>query len=125
MNQLFEIIDINNSTIIVIGKTYCGIDYYISELEIELDRRQFRGEIIFDLLLANGLFNQNRFIQSYYFGNKIINFEVLNIKSIKLEYKRYLNNYYLKNLDILDNGILRTKDIETLKRKLLSLDLEF
>jgi hypothetical protein len=125
MNQLFEIIDINNSTIIVIGKTYCGIDYYISELEIELDRRQFRGEIIFDLLLANGLFNQNRFIQSYYFGNKIINFEVLNIKSIKLEYKRYVNNYYLKNLDILDNGILRTKDIETLKRKLLSLDLEF
>lgn len=125
MNQLFEIIDINNSTIIVIGKTYCGIDYYISELEIELDRRQFRGEIIFDLLLANGLFNQNRFIQSYYFGNKIINFEVLNIKSIKLEYKRYVNNYYLKNLDILGNGILRTKDIETLKRKLLSLDLEF
>ena len=125
MNQLFEIIDINNSTIIVIGKTYCSIDYYISELEIELDRRQFRGEIIFDLLLANGLFNQNRFIQSYYFGNKIINFEVLNIKSIKLEYKRYVNNYYLKNLDILGNGILRTKDIETLKRKLLSLDLEF
>ena len=125
MNQLFEIIDINNSTIIVIGKTYCGIDYYISELEIELDRRQFRGEIIFDLLLANGLFNQNRFIQSYYFGNKIINFEVLNIKSIKLEYKRYVNNYYLKNLDILGNGILRTKDIEILKRKLLSLDLEF
>lgn len=125
MNQLFEIIDINNSTIIVIGKTYCGLDYYISELEIELDRRQFRGEIIFDLLLANGLFNQNRFIQSYYFGNKIINFEVLNIKSIKLEYKRYINNYYLKNLDILGNGILRTKDIEILKRKLLSLDLEF
>mgnify|MGYP003503022051 FL=1 len=43
MNQLFEIIDINNSTIIVIGKTYCGIDCYIPELEIELDRRQFRG----------------------------------------------------------------------------------
>ena len=64
MNQLFEIIDINNSTIIVIGKTYCGIDYYISELEIELDRRQFRGEIIFDLLLANGLYNQNRIIIS-------------------------------------------------------------
>ena len=89
MNQLFEIIDINNSTIIVIGKTYCGIDYYISELEIELDRRQFRGEIIFDLLLANGLYNQNRFIQSYYYGNKINDFEVLNIKSIKIEYKTF------------------------------------
>ena len=125
MNQLFEIIDINNSTIIVISKTYCGIDYYISELEIELDRRQFRGEIIFDLLLANGLYNQNRFIQSYYYGNKINDFEVLNIKSIKIEYKRYVNNYYLKNLNLLDNGILRTKDIETLKRKLLSLDLDF
>ena len=115
MNQLFEIIDINNSTIIVIGKTYCGIDY----------RRQFRGEIIFDLLLANGLYNQNRFIQSYYYGNKINDFEVLNIKSIKIEYKRYVNNYYLKNLNLLDTGILRTKDIETLKRKLLSLDLDF
>lgn len=125
MNQLFEIIDINNSTIIVIGKTYCGIDCYIPELEIELDRRQFRGEIIFNLLLANGLYNQNRFIQSYYYGNKINDFEVLNIRSIKIEYKRYVNNYYRKNLNLLDNGILRTKDIETLKQQLLSSDLDF
>ena len=43
MNQLFEIIDINNSTIIVIGKTYCGIDYYISELEIN------------DIVMAEGI----------------------------------------------------------------------
>lgn len=33
MNQLFEILNINNSTIIVIGKTYYGIDTYISELK--------------------------------------------------------------------------------------------
>lgn len=125
MNQLFEIIDINNSTIIVIGKTYCSIDHYISELEIELDRRQFRGEIIFDLLLANGLYNQNRFIQSYYYGNKINDFEVLNIKSIKIEYKRYVNNYYRENINLLGNGILRSKDIETLKQELLSSDLDF
>ena len=52
MNHLFEILNIDDSTIIVIGKTYYGIDDYISELETELAKRQFRGEIIFDLLFS-------------------------------------------------------------------------
>lgn len=60
-----------------------------------------------------------------YYGNKINDFEVLNIRSIKIEYKRYVNNYYRKNLNLLNNGILRTKDIETLKQQLLSSDLDF
>ena len=84
MNHLFEILNIDDSTIIVIGKTYYGIDDYISELETELAKRQFRGEIIFDLLLANGLYAKNRFIHSSYYGDRIIDFELEGIEKGKL-----------------------------------------
>lgn len=120
MSPLFEILNVTNSTIIVVGKSYYSIDDYIFELETELSKRQFRGEIIFDLLLANGLNAKNRFILSYYYGNKIEDFYILNAKNLKTEYRKYINNYYCSNLKLLDNGILHHKDIEILKQELLS-----
>ena len=118
MNQLFEILNINNSTIIVIGKTYYGIDTYISELEIELAKRQFRGEIIFDLLLANGLYAKNRFIHSSYHADKITDFNIINYRDIVIKYEKYIKRFYRENINILNNGVLRYKDIIVLKQTL-------
>ena len=92
MNHLFEILNIDDSTIIVIGKTYYGIDDYISELETELAKRQFRGEIIFDLLfsaISNELKNKdNNFWKRYINGYNIIHTkEIKNQINIMLERK--------------------------------------
>ncbi len=116
MNHLFEILNIDNSTIIVIGKTYYGIDDYISELETELAKRHFRGEIIFDLLLANGLYAKNRFIHSSYYGDRIIDFDIISTKNVVTKYEKYIKNFYRKNINILNNGILLHKDIAILKK---------
>jgi hypothetical protein len=121
MNKLFEILDVNNSTIIVIGKSYYGISNYISDLEKELDRRQFRGEIIFDFLLSNGLRAKNRFMQSNYNGS-IGTIKICQIDIIEHYYKKSIINFYRENIEILHNGILLQNDIKNLKKYFLEIN---
>ena len=118
MNQLFEIITINQSTTIVVSKTYLGLGIFISELEEELSQRKFKGEIVFDLLLSNGINSKNRFMHSCCNGKTIFEPELLNPIEISSDCKYYINSFYKLNPGILSKGILRKKEIETLEKSL-------
>ncbi len=116
MNPLFEIVRVNSSTIIVIGKTYCGISDYIEELESELYKMRFQGNIIFEFLLTNGLKARNRFMQSRYSGVHLEEIDFIQTSIIKLKYEKPIIEFYRNNLDVLDNGILRRTEIHTLRQ---------
>lgn len=120
MSPLFEILRVNRSTVIVIGKTYCGINDYIEELESELSRMRFHGDIIFDFMLSNGLKARNRFMQSRYFGSHIEEIGFINASIIKLKYEKSIIEFYRNNMSVLDNGILRRTEIHTLRQHLPS-----
>lgn len=115
MSQLFEIVRINQFSIIVIGKSYCSMGNYIEELETELLHNNFKGSIIFDLLLANGLNSANRFMFSKCEGNFIVEPHTFPREQVKKKYEKYLRNFYKKNISIIDNGVLRKSEIEKIK----------
>lgn len=118
MSQLFEIIKINQFSIIVVGKSYCGIGNYITELETELSNSNFKGNIVFDLLLSNGLNSTNRFMISKCEGNLIVEPHTISRDQVKIKYEKYLRNFYKKNISIINNGVLRKSEIEKIRTTL-------
>ena len=74
----------------------------------------FRGNVIFDLLLANGYRAKNRFITSYFNGKYFIELHVTNITQKDVQIIKYLEKYYFDDLQILSNGILSKKDINSI-----------
>lgn len=123
MSQLFEILEINDCTIVVVGKTYVGVSAFLSELEAELNQRHFHGEIFFDLLLSNGLDAKNRFLQSNFYEAKFMDFQICSHDIIKLRCEQRIANFYRTNINILYNGILLRNDIEKVKQYLFEMDL--
>lgn len=123
MSQLFEILEINDCTIVVVCKTYIGVSAFLSELEAELHQRQFEGEIFFDLLLSNGLNAKNRFLRSNFCGTQIMDFQICSHETIKLRCEQRIINFYRTNISILYNGILLRNDIEKVKKYLFEIDL--
>ena len=112
MSQLFEIAFQNKDVAVIISKTYCNAEEFICELESELYHMNFNGQVIFDLLLSNGLRSNNRFMHSNF--DNIWNLEPIKSEHIPTEYKRCINNFYKSNSDILNRGILLKKDIDYL-----------
>jgi hypothetical protein len=117
MSESYEIIKINSDLfpILIIGKTYHGLDDYISELEIELQKNKYKGKVIFDFLLSNGYNSTNRFMCSLFNGkffNEIHYYQIDNRNEI---ITRNINKYFTENEHILSNGILSKKDIEIIK----------
>jgi len=116
MTNSFEFIktDLSNFPIIVIGRSYSGLSEYISDVEHLLCNASFRGNVIFDLLLANGYRAKNRFITSYFNGKYFIELHVTNITQKDVQIIKYLEKYYFDDLQILSNGILSKKDINSI-----------
>lgn len=117
MNSPFELIKTNENSfpLFIIGKSYLGLSEYISILENKLKENNFKGNVIFDLLLSNGYKARNRFLVSHFNG---MNFSELHVTSINYKntvFIKILEKYYFNNLQILNNGILSKNDIMTIK----------
>lgn len=116
MSQSYEIIEVNSELfqILIIGKTYHGLDEYISELEIELKTRNFTGQVIFDFLLSNGYKSTNRFMCSLFncsFFNELHNYQIDSRHEVII---RELKQYYFNNEHLFSQGILSKKEIQVI-----------
>ncbi len=117
MSQSYEIIHIDSDLfpILIIGKNYHGLDDYISELEFELGKKNYKGKVIFDFLLSNGYKSSNRFMCSLFNGhmfNELHNYQMDSRNEIII---RELKDYFFKNEYLFSKGILSKNEIEIIK----------
>lgn len=91
--------------LLVLSVSYISPFDEIEELENDLREMNFKGIVLFDLILCNGV-SPNRFIKSYFDGNSFYSntFEIVN--NIKDDVKLISSNFYKNNSDLIDKGVL-------------------
>jgi hypothetical protein len=77
----------------------------ISEIERELIKTTYKGNVIFDLLLANGN-NFNRYLTAYFDGINFNSESYQLISNPKDDLKQKSIDFYQKNIELLENSIL-------------------
>lgn len=106
MGKPFEIgyLDKQAQTATVYSTNYLRLDEYLEELTIQLKEKTFKGNVMFDLLLSNGM-STNRFVELVFDGQE---FDKKSFKIIKAN-TEIINNsfdFYNEHTNLLDNGIL-------------------
>lgn len=102
--QIQKVENIANYPFVVYSTSYVSPIEAITDIEHEL-QSQFRGKILFDLLLSNGV-SSNRFIEANFDGD---HFDYSSFKSLILvdgEIKKKLIEFYKKNTVLLENSVL-------------------
>lgn len=117
MSNAFEILNTNSEKypIIVVAKNYLGLSEYISELELTLRNKNFKGNVVFDLMLSNGYKSHNRFLCSKFDGQFFYELHHYSLDSRHRLILEKLKGYYFSNEDLLSKGILSRKEILTIK----------
>lgn len=82
---------------------YDGVSIEMEELHVLIGN--YKGEVVFDLLITNGLAT-NRFIQGYFDGERLLggDFEVIDLPT-----KEMINisrEFYMEHTEIIENSIL-------------------
>jgi hypothetical protein len=63
VKELYQIQRISDQVVMIFCTTYVNPISYLSVIEKDLNKMDFSGKIIFDLLLSNG-YSSNRFVQA-------------------------------------------------------------
>lgn len=86
---------------------------YLQDIEKDLAKKNFKGLVLFDLLLSNGD-EYNRYVEAYFNGNL---FELSSFKSPTLnqEIEHISINFFKKYPDYIEKGVLSSIDIFKIK----------
>ena len=101
--------------LLVLSVSYVSPFDEIEELEKDLKEMNFKGVVLFDLILCNGV-SPNRFIKAYFDGNSFDSntFEV--VSNIKDDIKLISSSFYKDNNDLIDKGVLSKQHSFLLKK---------
>ena len=82
-------------------------DSYMDALEDELRRASYRGDVVLDLLAANGD-NHRRFMRMPFDGAKLhwLQARIAKLDTISSELLRFCNGFYLKHPEVIENSAL-------------------
>jgi hypothetical protein len=86
----------------------------LNELENDLNKIKFKGNIIFDLALSNGAHAHNRFMMTNFDGHVINEIEPLGKQKLQRKHIVHLKKFYDKNFGLFNRGILRKRDMKEL-----------
>ena len=104
MNK-YQIVERQKDFILVIGLSFESPLSDLSEIERELEQSKYRGSVVFDLLLANGI-AFNRFVKLHFENGRFERdtFDVIESGNVSLieASKKFIKN----NKDVLNYGIL-------------------
>jgi hypothetical protein len=116
-NKKFEIKEINSKThpYIVLSTHHINPIQCMDELEKELSKKGYSGRILLDLLLSNG-YNEDRFFEIYFDGNKLNLDTLANLTNVSEEVRLFSVDYYSQHFDMIKNSVL-TKPQRYLIRK--------
>ncbi len=84
------------------------LDDYIFDVSDFLKSKSFKGVVLFDLLLANGL--SDRFYSISFNGNTFDYKSIKHIDDISENLTTTINSYYSKNRNILNDGVLNNSE---------------
>lgn len=89
---------------VVFSTSYVSPIEGISEIEGELENN-FRGKVLFDLLLSNGL-SSNRFLEADFDGKHFDYTSFKTLLEVNIEVRKELTEFYQKNVEYLKNSVL-------------------
>ena len=100
--------------LLVLSVSYISPFDEIEKLENDLREMNFKGIVLFDLILCNGI-GSDRFIKAYFDGNSFDSntFEI--VSNIKDDIKLISSNFYKDNSDLIDKGVLSKQQSFLLK----------
>jgi len=86
---------------------------YLQDIEKDLAKKNFKGLVLFDLLLSNGD-EYNRYVEAYFNGKS---FELSSFKgpTLNQEIERISINFFKKHPEFIDKGVLSSIDIFKIK----------
>jgi hypothetical protein len=115
---VYEIKLLNEMLGIVFSLSYENPLDYLTLINEELLKLRFSGSIYFDLLLSNGQ-TSNRYIFARVKDGCVVLNSLSVKKQVPLEITKESAKFYLKSLNILQNGILSEDEILSFKREKL------
>jgi hypothetical protein len=83
---------------------------HLKTLTSELSKEKFRGKVVFDLLLFNGL-SDNRFIQFDFNGTDFDRSSFKALHESSFELKNEQNQFFKSNLHILKRSVLSSSEL--------------
>lgn len=104
MNNQVKIVDKKNK-VIVLALNNNRFNDICLEVQKKLAKKSFYGEVIFDLLISNGL-SHNRFVSLKFDNDKFIYSTVKELKQVDDDVLDYTNNFYKKHKEYIHNSIL-------------------
>ena len=107
MSNQFELASTNLSTypFISLSVDYSRLDEYLNAIAEKLRESQYKGKIIFDLLISNGL-SSDRFYEAYFDGYKFDLKSFVKKTDVPPSIIDISNNFYNNNLQFLENSVL-------------------
>lgn len=115
-NFYLECKNINRYEAFVLSKNYLRLDMYIKDVKNNLKNLGLNGNIVFDLVMTNGV--KNRFFEMFFNGES---FDLESLKSIKDVSPDVLNvsyNYYRNHIECLDSAAMTSGQKERFKLEL-------
>ncbi|MBD5465504.1 MAG: hypothetical protein HDR22_06755 [Lachnospiraceae bacterium] len=100
----YEILNINNINIII-ANSYINPFDQVYEIERELEQKKYKGKVIFDFLLCNGL-SSNRYMEIYFNGSTFDLKTYKNMACVDDVIKKAIFSYYFQHLDNLEQSNL-------------------
>lgn len=108
--------DPNNENLVVVGTSYMTCVTFGGMLLYTLRERNYKGNILFDIALSNGLRASNRFIEVHFDGE---NFDVDSVKvvdeSTRFRMEKMCDRFLANHVIDYRDGVLNSQDIEYLK----------
>ena len=106
MNALFEISIINSfdNKVLVLSKGANTMSDYISDIATLLSEKSYRGEVIFDLVLSNGI--EDRYYGVNFNGNSFDLITLNRYTNVSFEILRQSKMYYREHIKLLRSSNL-------------------
>lgn len=115
--SIYSMQKLDSNRYLVFGTNYVRLEELFANVNQDLKKKKFRGELILDLLLSNGN-NSSRFFKINFNGDHV---DLESLKKIQVPDHttiQKVNSYLKKHIEVLSNGILSTAEIERLKASL-------
>ena len=102
----YELLNINQKyQYVVIATSYVNPIDELYNIEDDLRQQKFIGQVVFDLLLCNGI-TDNRYIEVYFNGSTFDISQSKTLNDIDIEAKKTIYSFYISHINMLDYSSL-------------------
>ncbi|MBS5934615.1 MAG: type II toxin-antitoxin system RnlB family antitoxin [Clostridiales bacterium] len=115
----YELLNINQKyKYVVIATSYVNPVDELYNIENDLRQQEFIGQVVFDLLLCNGI-TDNRYIEVYFNGNTFDINQSKILNDIDIETKKIIYSFYISHINMLEYSSLPKAQQFLLKKGVL------